>query len=112
MKSSEILVAARDIISDPKHWTQGYYALDMYGAHREAQSKDAVCFCSLGAVAKAAGRNTGVAHPNKGVELSYLIDAINREDVGDIVHFNDSHDHAEVLAAFDKAIQLAQKEGN
>lgn len=112
MKASEILTKARELLSDEKRWTQGYYALNEYNAQREAEDTDAVCFCSLGALAKVAGRSTGACYDNNGPDVDYLVKAVGGLSPVNIVNFNDSHDHEEVLAAFDKAIKLAQSEGN
>lgn len=111
MKASEILTQARELLSDEKRWNQGYYALNESKAHREAEDVDAVCFCSLGALAKVAGRTTG-NYVNSGPDVDYLVKAVKGRHASDVVIFNDSHDHAEVIEAFDKAIELAQKDGN
>jgi len=119
MKPSEILSEARNLLSDPDRWTQWYYARDEKGNHRQAQSKDAVCFCSIGAIMKASGRETSIHQKHTGQDLEYLAQAMRPDRQGmsvgqAITRFNDASDrsHKEVLAAFDKAIVIAQTEGN
>ena len=49
-----LLNLAADLI-EQKGWTQGAMALDAAGTPTKALSPDAVCYCTLGALAKAAG---------------------------------------------------------
>jgi hypothetical protein len=99
-----ILEAARDLIKDPKHWTQGHAARDEFGSPTESTYSDAVCWCSLGAVNKSATRfesnerfaamamdelDKAAAFSNKGTSM---------------VDLNDKTDHATVLLTFSMAI--------
>lgn len=104
MNTLEILKGAREIISDESHWTQEEYARaktrtsDGMGQWRNPGDPDAICWCSIGAIAKAAGFVTTVSVWNR--ELS---EAFNRSE-SSLEKFNDSHTHSEVLAIFDEAI--------
>jgi hypothetical protein len=40
----------------------------------------------------------------------YFAEVISGKDAVSIIYFNDTHSHAEVLSAFDKAIELSKKE--
>jgi hypothetical protein len=102
----EILQAAKAKIENPENWTTGYYAKDAAGEQVDAADATATCFCALGAVEVVTGTvHLGRAWPRK-VE-NFLKEAAG----GWVPDFNDAHPHTEVLGVFDKAIQLAQAEG-
>ncbi len=112
MKTSEILIKARELLSDPTRWARGYYAFDEKGNSKEAQSSDAVCFCSLGAVALVSGQKTGVGYSKNSRAADYLKTAIAESGSSlSIVNYNDKCSHAEVIGMFDRAITLAQEKG-
>jgi hypothetical protein len=99
MTPLETLKAARQLITDPAKWTQGWFARNAAGENVNALSQSAVCFCALGAL-------------DKFNAVPATIDAITRQLPSDLVtisKFNDTHTHAEVLALFDAAI--AELEG-
>lgn len=88
------LLAAKELILDPEHWMKNEYC-------------DSLCsrYCVVGAVSMAV---TGKGYPSgkfeeESRELYFLRAAIG----GNVIRFNDRHMHEEVLAAFDKAIELA-----
>ncbi len=95
----ETLKAARELISVPERWTQGESARGKTGRKVDFRGPYAVCWCSSGAVYKIGGPCTSMAN-------RYM----DRATGGDYVTFNDTHTHPEVLAAFDKAIELAEKD--
>lgn len=84
----EVLREARDLISYPERWTRGVFC-DERGRR-----------CATGAVWKATVTNP-INHP----AMTLLLRVVNTPTV---TGFNDSHSHAEVLAAFDRAIELAE----
>jgi hypothetical protein len=107
MKTSEILIKAKELIANPVYWTQGDY---------EKKNVDGTqCYCSLGAIGQVLFK-----YPNIGVteygEVSVTQAAeLLKAAVGREVHkhetfapYNDSHTHSEVMEAFDKAIHLAK----
>lgn len=104
MKELCILKGARELISDPTHWTQGVLA--RYSSGEKAYSTmepDAVSWCSLGAMSVATSRcgaTAGQMMRSWGILEKFCPD-------GNISEFNDTHTHAEVLAAFDAAILAA-----
>jgi hypothetical protein len=94
------LTKARELISDPARWTQGEYARDAKGAEVKPGSKYATCWCALGAVRKVTRRDSA-AHG--------VLTALQKHCEGPTVTlFNDGHDHADVLAMFDRAIESAR----
>lgn len=110
-KVVEILKAARASITDPANWTQGEYAKNADGDsldEREWEAQAPACFCSVGAVAKAGAMS--VCDAENSAAVVYLGKAIGSKLPCAIVEYNDEHTHEEVLAAFDKAIALAEKE--
>lgn len=108
----ETLQKARDLISDPKRWTQGAFARDTLGRDLfDAGEEDfePVCFCSLGALAHVSGLHPDGTLPGE----STLAEVIAKDlglppEIGFVPDFNDTHTHAEVLAAFDAAIEKAR----
>jgi hypothetical protein len=99
----EILTAARKLIENPENWTKGTWALDP-GNNKVPYTSDlANCFCAEGAIRRTVMASFGRAD----IYVSDLERMVR--DAGDrtcrsLSEFNYSHDHAEVLAAFDKAI--------
>lgn len=91
----ETLEAARKLIEKPKSWTRGEYARDCNGDPVDFTSSTAACWCSSGAL-----------HVVGGDPLArrLLYETVG----GSLVYFNDNHTHAEVLAAFDAAIEKAK----
>lgn len=97
MTTKQILIAARKRIEKPENWTQVFMARTEEGAPTGAKAKNAYCWCASGAIN--AETNT-VADSSRAHNC--LAIAMNSDGV---VLFNDTHSHAEVLAAFDKAIE-------
>lgn len=96
--TKEILVEARALISNEENWTQGTFARENKASTFGLDEQDprASCFCSHGALSRSAGLYVLCNEP------SYL--ALRNAMDGSIHIFNDNHTHAEVLAAFDAAI--------
>lgn len=97
MNTLEILKAGRELISDPARWTQATSARTADGEPCNSFSKRAASFCSLTAVDHAAGDSSDGSH-------CAAVKALQIAARGSIVEFNDRHTHAEVLAAWDRAI--------
>lgn len=85
----ETLTAARKLVTPKIEWLQGGSGRSYYPARR----------CSGAAICDA-----GAPWPS----YPEIWAALESEMGGDIPHFNDSHTHAEVLAAFDAAIEKAK----
>lgn len=100
MKPSEILIAARAKIEDPENWIQGVEARAEDGTHVVPWSTDAVCWCAIGSIRSVVGRCAPYW-----LARGYL----DKTTTGDTAEYNDAtgRTHAEILAAFDRAIALA-----
>lgn len=105
MTTLDVLQQARALISDPEHWTQGYWA------RRESRlglvecvpdDPDAVCWCAAGAINKVAQARMFADPAIDTLELALPLDYRHR--AAPIFAFNDERTHAEVLHAFDTAI--------
>lgn len=99
----ETLVKARELIADPKRWTQGVPARDKYGHIVLANHPSAVKWCASGALSRALGIDTR-AHG--------VVPILDRAGLALFQSFsvtvNDKgprpEAHAKVLAIFDHAI--------
>ena len=100
MKTREILVAARELISQPERWTQGAYARDLNGLRVSPGGPNAVCWCAIGAMAKVAGLSSGEMEDSRAAITLELA----AESNGVIAEWNDASDHESVVEAFDRAI--------
>lgn len=107
METVEILTKARELISDESRWTKYAYTRKADGEKADDQMDVAVCFCGVGAIAKVKGQNPMDA--TESFEAYLLAQAAGVRDVVDFFTFNDTHTHAEVLAAFDRAIAAARE---
>jgi hypothetical protein len=97
--TAEVLKQARALISDEANWGQHLFARNADGDIVAPEDEDACRFCALGALIRAG--QVGNHH-----RLAAL--ALSIETGGEAVNiFNDTHTHAEVLAAFDAAIAKA-----
>lgn len=106
MKQFEILRKARELIADSTRWTKGAFARDEYGYPCSADDPYARVYCAIGAIEHFA---CAEVHTKDSMECWYA-ELTLQEFVGDnqsVTEFNDSHTHAEVLAVFDRAIELA-----
>jgi hypothetical protein len=101
MSAKQLLVAARAVIEKPENWTQAAYAREgKDGRAVSTNHPDATCFCSIGAVYRAAN-DLGLPRSEA---LSALGEQADKYGYFTIHSFNDSHTHEEVLALFDDAI--------
>lgn len=96
MKTLDVLKAAKQLISTPERWTAGSYARDKSGVPVLSVSTKAACWCAIGACA--------AVEPDV---LTGAFEALKSVVPGNsISKFNDhpSTTHADVMAAFDRAI--------
>lgn len=114
MTPLDILVAARELISDPAHWCQTYAARDKYGKSVAFLSEDAFSFCALGAVARVE-KMADSPDPMVRFDVDQFLNeaAIDLDPEYDqyrdcYIDFNDVHNHEEVLAMFDLAIEKSK----
>lgn len=104
------LRAAKALIDSTEKWTQKVYARDAQGIPVEDWSQRATCFCSIGAVWRSVLKPSRDGSPDYVFgKAGKMIDALSQVvDENRIIHFNDSHTHAEVMEVWDKAIALAE----
>lgn len=101
-KVQEVLLKAKELIKDPANWMQGKFT-----------NESRTCFCALGAVAVAKGCSFDVAYATTAAEV--LKEAVSDHSSFDgpyketFAVYNDASTHDEVMAAFDKAIQIAKQ---
>lgn len=89
----DILRRARERISDPARWTQGWFARNAAGNKTTSVSADACRWCAAGALV-VEGREDGWV----------LLRAIQCCLQESLFVINDRQGHADVLAAFDKLL--------
>lgn len=107
MKISELLISAKALIDTPEKWIQNTEAMTAYKEQVDCTHSLATCFCSLGAIGR-------VEYTNKLEHNQDARDHLSHAMTGDywrIGNYNDSHTHSEVMAMWDKAIQLAKERG-
>ena len=94
------LIAARELIADPAHWTTGTYARHKNGNSIGPEESNACQWCSIGALRKVMGSPAILCVTgSEGAALSEQMDGF------DIASFNDTRTHAAVIAAWDRAIE-------
>jgi len=102
----DLLREARALISDPDKWTQGTLARNAYGSEVAHYSPDACKWCAVGAISRVAASNNA-SYETEMSAYSALVQAsrilFDSDAVGEV---NDTHTHADVLALFDRAIEL------
>lgn len=106
MDPKQILTRAREILTPPKAWTRGTLARDKNHNSTNLYGEDAICFCSIGAIVRAAHQlNAHEAEAEALLQLSNVIVAGKKQKVF-ISDFNDDPDttHTDVLNLFDRAI--------
>jgi hypothetical protein len=101
MNTKEVLIAARALIADREHWTQGTYARDNVGAPCGALSARAYAFCFDGAVMCSAGSAGNESY----IRSSNALAAAAKKLYG-VTHIvlNDEGFHEKGLNCFDLAI--------
>jgi hypothetical protein len=105
----QVLRQARELISDPKHWTQKACARDVNGEHIDIFSPDAVCFCVGGAIERVS--KTGCR------EAYLLLDQVaekltDEKSAYPYLDVNDKLGHEATLVMLDGAIELAAKQSD
>lgn len=100
MTPQEALLKAAALIEQPGRWTQGSYAKDRNGFPVSHTSKEAICFCMMGAVYKVV--------PYKEDNLLSGVRSLLRPIIGDAGPFNDAPGRTaqEVAEAMRKAAAL------
>lgn len=106
LNTKRLLVEAKALISDEKHWTKGWFAVDAEGVNVSSYSKDACGFCMVGALTRSQRYLFGERS-----EEAVFVQANNLlkecSNAYTVASFNDSPEttHAMVMEVFDKAIK-------
>lgn len=102
MQDSSKLREARELISDPHRWTQGWMATDRDGYPCHPNSKWASSWCTLGALEKVDAT---------GQDLQDVRDAVPMRWRHKVATYNDVpwHKHRHILRVFDRAIKRREK---
>lgn len=101
-----VLREARELISDPKRWTTGFFAKDADGRDVWWDYSGAVCWCAIGALNKVAG----APEPHTAARKALRIGSERAFGETDPTLVNDGLGHVAVLRMFDAAIAFAEKE--
>lgn len=101
--TDDILRVVRDVrvvLREPRYWTQGFYARNAKGDRRYPDAPDAICFCIVGAIRRAA------ASENLAEETAQALRRFLPEPFKYLSKFNDMAErtHAEILALVDRCI--------
>lgn len=104
MTNLEVLKAARELLSEPKRWTQHATARTTGGIPTDPKDPNAITWDATGAIDKFCTSTLQVINV-----VGIVTDAINNPSMADL---NDNHHHADVLAAFDKAIATLQADAS
>jgi hypothetical protein len=107
MTTKEILIAARAKIERPQDWIQGRFAVSGLQNKVKPHSRRASCWCALGAIAAITRED-----PHDVDDEAYWLlhrAMVLPENETAVAGWNDApgRTHAEVLAAFDRAIEDA-----
>jgi hypothetical protein len=108
-----ILVKAKERISDPERWCQGYYALDSQGKTVSSEDLDATRWCAVGAVLRTAVEldpDEGYRLADEATTLLGVILPGTDVSINRVIRFNDANEHQDVLKLFDDAISLLPEE--
>lgn len=105
MTPYEVLVLAKEKISTPDKWTKGVGARNSKGEWINVFSKDAACFCSIGAIMNVC-ENISIRLETYKILRNSFPSIFNNYTVAS---FNDSYatTHDDVMKVFDKAIEAA-----
>jgi hypothetical protein len=101
MTPVDILKAARELIAKPERWTRGTFARNLDGHPVPYDTSLAASFCALGAICHIA-----TLCPRERTQAECMLRG-ELPTLQLVSAFNDSHDHPEVLALFDRAIAKA-----
>ena len=106
MSAHEVLIAARALIADERDWTKGQF-LEVIGGRR--------CLCSAGALRVVLSETGDPADLSDAAYREYddLAAHLSRAVGRSIITFNDldTTTHADILAAFDRAIEATKPGG-
>lgn len=91
----EIFTEAFALVRDERTWTTGTQARNRMGREVRPRSPEAVCWCSVGAINR--------FWNSENTDERYAVIIALESEVDAIAKFNDTHTHAEVVAAWERA---------
>jgi hypothetical protein len=113
------LTGSRKLLSKPERWTKGaYYGNKASGNGGKADGfvnhEDAFTYCAIGAIRKVDGPGERAAKKLLALAISALYYKNKRTTEDRVFRFNDKKNttHEQILAAFDKAIEMALAEAD
>lgn len=104
-----------ELLQDPAHWAKGFYGYDARGEQVFANDEQAVCWCLLGAIVKAAKNRGGETRPHADGLVTFMWKYMKDDpralvkdsncNVRTLSCFNDHENttHEDVLELFRKA---------
>ena len=101
-QTREVLKRARELISDENNWCKGALSRDKNGEDVWVSTEHACSWCASGAIIYAA-KELGVSEKGRISIMDMMKIFIGRHQF--LSQFNDNSTHAEVLAAFDRALE-------
>lgn len=104
------LRAARALITPPDRWIKNAAAHTKDGKSVNVRTEGAYSFCALGALAHVISFEEFANRSWEDPDLDYLGRGFGLADKTYIAPMNDKSTHEEVLAAFDRAIALAEED--
>lgn len=121
---ADLLRGAKDLISDPIHWTKGDYARSEDGETIDASHPEAFRYCSLGAIYHQLWHHEEDEIPPLGQQAINVLASVIAEEYGYLIpsgsegscvaSFNDAEetDHEKIMVVFNVAVLRAElKEG-
>ena len=104
----KLLKHAKHIISNKSNWTQHYFAHNAAGHRESALSRQAVCWCSLGALQKSY-REIGKDYDYFETATHCLHEAARKLNYTSAPELNDTSTHTNVMRMFNKAMKIAKR---
>jgi hypothetical protein len=108
MNAKEVLVAAKNLLSDPNKWTKGAMARNI-NMDLPFYAKNATCWCALGAVNKVLFDAKEENNAPRQIAVKHLSDAAHKFGYRYISDMNDAIDHTKLMQLFDVAIELSDR---
>ena len=104
---TNLLVRAKAKIDTPATWAQGEWCRSTTG--KRGSRANAVAWCSVGVLHTLVDECSQICHKAVAVLCAATEHCGGH---GNLLHFNDSRTHKEVMLMWDKAIELSQGEVN
>lgn len=107
------LISAKDLISDPKHWTTDMLARNHQGRNCSPLSEKAVSFCAVGAMMRVTDIDlvsplVVPTHPLRRAAAEIYVPGLSCKATP--ARVNNALGHAVTLGMFDRAIELARED--